>query len=102
VDDNNLNNMKNRNIINICSTLILAIFLTACHRQVKNNPPIEQMNVDKTEKIGNTKLKKSDWAKDHDNILSSLKNSKGQLWFGTSIGLFCFDGKTFTLFQNKR
>lgn len=70
--------------------------LTSCTGQVNYKKLGEQKKNIKTEKIGYPKLKKSNWAKDHDNINACLKDSKGNLWFGTSGGgVYCYNGKLF-------
>jgi hypothetical protein len=88
--------MTKLNILNICFTFLVTLFLTSCNGQVKNSSEKEQTKIIKTEKVGYTKLKKSHWAKDDDQISTSLKDSKGRLWFGTSAGgVYCYDGKLF-------
>lgn len=88
--------MTKLNILNICFTFCVTMFLTSCNGQVKNNSANEQTTIIKTEKVGYPKFKKSHWAKEADQINSTLKDSKGRLWFGTSGGgVYCYDGKLF-------
>ncbi len=85
--------------VNICSTLMVTLFLTSCNGQVKNSEPTEQKSI---EKVGYAKFKKSHWASGTDQILTSIKDSKGRLWFGTSGGgVYCYDGKLFRQYTTK-
>jgi ligand-binding sensor domain-containing protein len=94
--------MTKRNILNISFAFLMTMILTSCNGQVKNNSAKEQTNIIKTEKIGYPKFKTSHWAKDHDGITASLKDSKGNLWFGTSGGgVYCYDGKLFRQYTIK-
>jgi ligand-binding sensor domain-containing protein len=88
--------MTKHNLINIGVPLLLIIFLNACNGQIKNNPSNEQKKISTTEKVGHLKFKTSHWAKATDNILASIIDSKGNLWFGTSGGgVYNYDGKLF-------
>lgn len=55
-----------------------------------------------TSKISTPKLQKSAWAKKTDNIVCSLKDKKGRIWFGsTGGGVYCYENKLFTQYTTK-
>jgi ligand-binding sensor domain-containing protein len=88
--------LKKHRIISATFTVLATVCLTSCDGQIQNSSSKDQAKIINTEKVGYTKLKKTQWAKDYDQICASLKDSKGRLWFGTSGGgVYCYDGKLF-------
>jgi ligand-binding sensor domain-containing protein len=65
-------------------TFLAIVFLgTACNAPVKNDLPIEQKRPTVLINFGNG------------NVECSLEDKRGNLWFGTSEGLYQYDGKSF-------
>jgi ligand-binding sensor domain-containing protein len=91
--------------------LLFSVCISSCTGQEQNKQSVENKKENQATKIGLSqseifkgypKFKKSAWAKDHDGILCSLKDSKGRLWFGTSGGgVYCYEDKLFRQYTSK-
>lgn len=92
--------LKLRNLI--FSLLLMSVFFTSCYGQTtskqSNKTLVEQLSF--TSK--NTKLIKTQGTDQYQILGCSLKDKKGNIWFGTTgEGVYRYDGKVFTQFTQK-
>lgn len=81
--------------------LLLLVYCNSCNGQVKTKSINDLKNID-TVNIGNPKLLKTQGSGDGENVRCSLKDTHGNLWFGTTAeGVYRYDGKLFTQFTFK-
>jgi ligand-binding sensor domain-containing protein len=79
--------------------LTILVFGTACNGQVKKGLPKEKVSESKIIPVGRPKLVKTQSSQPSDNINSSIQDTAGNLWFGTtSEGVYIYDGKSFSQF----
>lgn len=84
----------------ILFTLVLAFFIH-CSGQNKTQPKTTISTLKRTAG-GYPKLIKTQGSDQYANIHCSLKDKKGNLWFGTiKEGVYCYDGALFTQFTKK-
>ncbi len=88
--------------VNNYALFLVLIFFTSCNGQPQKAPSneaaVEQLSF--TNK--NTKLTKTQGSDEYQQVSCSLRDRKGNLWFGTSKeGVYRYDGKEFTQFTKK-
>ncbi|RMA67706.1 two component regulator with propeller domain [Ulvibacter antarcticus] len=82
----------------IIYSLLILVFYISCNGQVKTKPTDHLKNTD-TITIGTPKLVKTQGSGVSHNVHCSLKDTQGNLWFGTTgEGVYRYDGKLFTQF----
>jgi ligand-binding sensor domain-containing protein len=82
------------------STIFLALtsVVTPCNGQVKKDLPKEKVSEPKIIADGQPKLIKIQSSQKDDNVGCSLQDKAGNLWLGTSEGIYKYDGKSFSQF----
>lgn len=109
--------------------ILFLVCISSCNGQVQNNKSMEDSKnnqstqawfsnldffnnsnksdtpcckVTEKSKTSTPKLQKSAWAKTEDNIVCSLKDKKGRIWFATTGGgVYCYENKLFTQYTTK-
>lgn len=99
------NNLTNENMQfknPIFALLLVFMFFTSCHGQVKNDLPKEPVSEQLSFTSKKDKLTKTQGSNEHQNVHCSLQDKDGNLWFGTTgEGVYRYDGKVFTQFTEK-
>jgi ligand-binding sensor domain-containing protein len=78
--------------------LALTLVITPCNGQIKQDLSKEKASEPKITTEIQLNLLKPKGSQKGGSIGSSLQDKKGNLWFGTSEGLYKYDGKSFSLF----
>src|ERR1041385_2668425 len=97
------NQMVRRSFSNSIFSLALAlIFFSSCKGQVRTNLSIDSVTKQKTPAVAYPKIIKTHGTNEYANIVCSLQDKTGKLWFGTTgEGVYCYDGKLFTQFTTE-
>lgn len=91
--------MKYVPIYRLC---LVFIFFTSCNGQTKKAQPNKAAVEQPSFTSKNIKLIKTHGSDEYQQISCSLRDRKGNLWFGTSKeGVYKYDGKEFTQFTEK-
>ena len=78
--------------------LLMTIFLTPCHAQVKTILPKKTVPLE----TGLPKIKKTQGTDQYDNICCMLQDKTGNIWFGTTgEGVYRYNGNSYTQFTVK-
>lgn len=90
----------------VFSLLLVCLFFTACNAQTSNKPTNKPTNEPIVAQPSftnkNAKLIKTQGSDAYQQVVCSLQDKKGNIWFGTSKeGIYKYDGKEFTQFTVK-